>query len=133
LEGLIDEQPQLIAATLAGASPLQAADLLDRLPVELQAEVLRRMACLDRLPSKWPASLWEELERRQQVQSGAPVRFARESLTAVRKILDAHGSHERAALLEYLTRTEPRLAERLADLAGDDSPPGATCIWRGST
>lgn len=107
------EQPQLIAATLAAAPPKSAADWLDRMPLELQAEVMRRMARLERVPATCIHGLWEALHHRQQVQASGDVPFTKDSLATVRRVLRAHHPGSREALLDRLSHVEPRLAEWL--------------------
>ncbi len=109
------EHPQVVAVVVAHLSPQRAADLVAQLPAKLQADVLRRVAELDRSDPEVIRDIEEEL----QTLLADEIRAARNrsaGMVAVSSILEAAG-HERGELMTNLSRHDNELATMI-----DESP-----------
>ena len=115
------EHPQTISLVLAHLSARRAAEVLRRLPTELQPEVLRRLARLDEADPAVVAEIEQELERswfarlRQREQRAA-------GPAAVEAILGAGSREQRPAWLQALEQSDPQLARQLGHPATRSGP-----------
>ena len=109
---LIKEHPQTIAVALSRFEHQGAADVLALLPTELQAEVLSRIADLDRadpqtlqvVESQLAEWLNQQEQRKQRMADGAEM---------VQSILRKSPQGEGQTLLTRISRLKPELAGQL--------------------
>lgn len=98
-----DENPQLIAITLASVSSEKASDILSALDVGVQKEVVKRIALLDKIEK----SAFDELEqviRQGVIQKPEP------------KVTDINGAKALANIINNMDETEDDLLEEVAKL-----------------
>ncbi|MBE3577394.1 MAG: flagellar motor switch protein FliG [Limnochordales bacterium] len=106
------EHPQTIALVLAYLVPDQAAAVLAALPAELQAEVVMRLASLDRTSPEVLAEVEDALRLRfREVETpDFQVAGGVEAAAAILNRVD--GSTEKS-IMDALERTDPALAEEI--------------------
>lgn len=105
-----EEHPQTIALILAHLTPEQAATILASLPPDLQGDISRRIASLDRFPPDIIREIEGVLESKLStvVQQDHTVVGGVQSLV---DILNRVGRSAEKVILEELERTDPALAE----------------------
>ncbi|GBD15857.1 Flagellar motor switch protein FliG [bacterium HR26] len=112
---LQNEHPQTIALILSHLQPVQAAAVLTNLGEDLQAEVARRIATMDRTPPEIINRVEEIMRRRlsslisQDTRSVGGIGHLVAILTTVDRGTERH-------ILERLTETDPQLAEEVRKL-----------------
>ncbi len=112
---LQNEHPQTIALILSHLQPVQAAAVLTNLGEDLQAEVARRIATMDRTPPEIINRVEEIMRRRlsslinQDTRSVGGTGHLVAILTTVDRSTERH-------ILERLTETDPELAEEVRKL-----------------
>jgi flagellar motor switch protein FliG len=112
---LQNEHPQTIALILSHLQPVQAAAVLTNLGEDLQAEVARRIATMDRTPPEIINRVEEIMRRRlsslisQDTRSVGGIGHLVAILTTVDRGTERH-------ILERLTETDPELAEEVRKL-----------------
>lgn len=112
---LQNEHPQTIALILSHLQPVQAAAVLTNLGEDLQAEVARRIATMDRTPPEIINRVEEIMRRRlsslisQDTRSVGGIGHLVAILTTVDRGTERH-------ILERLTETDPELAEDVRKL-----------------
>ncbi len=112
---LQNEHPQTIALILSHLQPVQAAAVLTNLGEDLQAEVARRIATMDRTPPEIINRVEEIMRRRlsslisQDTRSVGGTGHLVAILTTVDRSTERH-------ILERLTETDPVLAEEVRKL-----------------
>jgi len=110
-----DEHPQTIALILAHLQSKQAAQVLSGLPGDLQAEVARRIALMDRTPPEVVREIERVLERKLST-------VVSQNLTAVggvRALVEVLNSVDRQTekmITEALSENNPELAEEVKKL-----------------
>ncbi|MFX4261955.1 flagellar motor switch protein FliG [Pelotomaculum propionicicum] len=107
-----EEHPQTIALILAHLTPEQAATILGMLPPELQSEISRRIAIIDRFTPDIVRDVETLLERKLSsvVQQDQTVVGGVQSLV---DILNRVGRSAEKVILEGLEREDPVLAEEV--------------------
>lgn len=107
-----EEHPQTIALILAHLTPEQAAIILGMLPQELQSEIARRVAIIDRFTPDIVRDVEFLLERKLSsvVQQDQTVVGGVQSLV---DILNRVGRSAEKVILEGLEREDPVLAEEV--------------------
>ncbi|MBM7854210.1 flagellar motor switch protein FliG [Desulfohalotomaculum tongense] len=110
-----DENPQTIAFVLAHLKPDQAAAVLSELPPEVQADVSRRVAVLDRTSPDIAKEIEQVLERKLStvVSTEETVVGGIKSLV---NILNKVDRSTEKAIFEHLEATYPDLAEEVRRL-----------------
>ena len=112
---LQNEHPQTIALILSHLPPVQAAAVLTNLGEDLQAEVARRIATMDRTPPEIINRVEEIMRRRlsslitQDTRSVGGTSHLVAILSTVDRSTEKH-------ILERLTETDPELAEEVRKL-----------------
>jgi len=114
MAGLLkNEHPQAIALVLSHLRPVQAARLLSKLEIELQAEVAARIATIDRIT---PGVVKEVEEKLQKKLSNALTRSGTGKsgggLSFLVQVLNQERSMEKR-ILESLSQRDPQLAEMI--------------------
>lgn len=108
-----EEHPQTIALILAHLTPDQAATILASLPPEVQTDVARRIATLDRFSPEVVSEVEEVLEKKlssvayQQYQSSVG------GVQSLVDIINRVGRSAEKVILEGLERDDPALAEEV--------------------
>lgn len=107
-----EEHPQTIALILAHLTPEQAAVILASLPLELQSEISRRIASIDRLTPDIIKGVEAVLERKLStvLQQDHTVVGGVQSLV---DILNRVGRSAEKVILDGLEREDPALAEEV--------------------
>lgn len=110
---LKDEHPQIIALVLAHLPSATSAEVMTRLPGDVQADVALRLAVMDRAAPEVIRMVEEELSRRM-----GSVVARQDALTVggVQSLVDIINRSDRAterSILEGLEATDPELAERV--------------------
>ena len=125
VDSLKQERPQTIALVVSHLTPLQAAEVVDRFPPALQAQVLRRLAELDETD---PAVL-REVERYLESWFSEHMRSRerrRAGLQALSAIISAAGRTSREQIVANLARHDSSLAATLGyDVPKEPSVPAA--------
>ena len=110
-----NEHPQTIALVLSHLGPSQAASLLVSLPAEMRADVVQRMASLDRISpdiiNKIASVIGQKLK--------ALGEFSRESyggVRAVSEMLNRLDSGSSRVILDSIEQHEPNVAETIRHL-----------------
>lgn len=133
-QALRDESPQTIAVVLSHVAAPQAAALMQRLSPPMQAEVARRLAALDHVPSDTLLELDQCLGQLLAADSLA-ADPANTGLKALKNILAAAG-RGRSELLNNLERKDADLARRLTSDGGGPArlrPAGSTTSTRAAS
>lgn len=109
------EHPQTIALVLAHMDTQNAASLLASLPVELQAEVVTRMANLEQISPEIVTKISGVLA--QKLQSlGEVSRESRGGLRAVAELINRLETKASSAILEKMENDNPDLALNIRNL-----------------
>jgi flagellar motor switch protein FliG len=112
---LQNEHPQTIALILSHLSPVQAAAVISHLNEDLQAEVARRIATIDRTPTEIVKRVEEIIRRRMSsllVQDSRTVGGVPHLVAILSKVDRSTEKH----ILERLTEVDPMLAEEVRKL-----------------
>ncbi len=111
---LAKEQPQTVAVVAAHLPVERVVDLLKRLPSDVRASVLHRLAAFDEIDAESVQAIEQEMElllaESQATFSEPPV-----GLTTVRRILAAAGTQESLQWVNELAGEDGVLAEHLED------------------
>lgn len=107
-----DEHPQTIAMILAYLEPAQATAILGALPPEIQSEVARRIAIMERASPDVVQDVERVLERKLSVVMTEEALDVGGVQALVRMLNMADRATEKA-ILEELERDDPRLAEEI--------------------
>nr|WP_197686564.1 flagellar motor switch protein FliG [Thermanaeromonas toyohensis] len=109
---LYNEHPQTIALVLAYLEPEQAAVILSALPEELQADVAKRIALLERATPETVRDLEQVLEQRLQSVVGQDFAVAG-GVKALVDILNRVDRSTERTILEALEQDDPELADEV--------------------
>jgi len=112
---LQNEHPQTIALILSHLQPVQAAAVLTNLGEDLQAEVARRIATMDRTPPEIINRVEEIMRRRLSSLISQDTRSVGGTGHLVAILMTVDRGTERH-ILERLTETDPELAEEVRKL-----------------
>ena len=111
---LVKEQPQTVAVVAAPLPVERVVDLLKRLPSDVRASVLHRLATFDEIDAESVQAIEQEMElllaESQATFSEPPV-----GLTTVRRILAAAGTQESLQWVNELAGEDGVIAEHLED------------------
>ncbi|MFO0913501.1 MAG: hypothetical protein U0795_11130 [Pirellulales bacterium] len=107
------EQPQVIAAVIATAPPQQLPQILDSLPVPIQADVVRRMAKFGTPRTEVINDVLEQLSRRRAESERPAAAIDEAALARVQQLLHDNDQHRRDAVLGALDALDPALASTL--------------------
>lgn len=107
-----NEHPQTIALVLAYLQPEQAAAILSALPPELQADVARRIALMDRTSPEIIREVERVLERKLSSLSTQDFAAAG-GLEAVVEVLNRVDRSTEKSIMEALGINDPQLAEEI--------------------
>jgi len=105
-----NEHPQTIALVLSYMEPPQAALMLQNLPAELQSDVFRRIACMDRANTEIVLAVGKVLE--QHLTPTAIVNYTGGIESAV-EILNLTNLASENQIIEKLEGDDPELAEEI--------------------
>ena len=110
-----DENPQIIAITLASLEGEKAAEILSTLSLEVQKDVVRRVATLDEVPQQ----ALNELE--EILKAGVSAKPANKLSTLdgpkkLAEMINCIDTGEEQGLLEEIASIDNELAERIHDL-----------------
>jgi flagellar motor switch protein FliG len=118
---LAKEQPQTVAVVAAHLPVERVVDLLKRLPSDVRASVLHRLATFDEIDAESVQAIEQEMElllaESQATFSEPPV-----GLTTVRRILAAAGTQESLQWVNELAGEDGVLAEHLEDAMPAEQP-----------
>lgn len=112
---LQNEHPQTIALILSHLPPVQAAAVISHLNEDLQAEVARRIATIDRTPAEIVKRVEEIMRRRMSsllTQDSRTVGGVAHLVAILSKVDRSTEKH----ILERLTEVDPMLAEEVRKL-----------------
>jgi flagellar motor switch protein FliG len=114
---LLDEHPQVVALVIAHLLPRQAAEVLVRLPEELQTDVVHRVAELRAVPDDVLADVGNaivgQVERLgASAQSGAPTGGAK----VAADILNLVGHYAEERILATIEERSPQTADTIRSL-----------------
>lgn len=109
---LYNEHPQTIALVLSYLEPEQAAVILSALPEELQADVAKRIALLERATPETVRDLEQVLEQRLQSVVGQDFAVAG-GIKALVDILNRVDRSTERTILEALEQDDPELADEV--------------------
>ncbi|SDL73532.1 flagellar motor switch protein FliG [Halarsenatibacter silvermanii] len=107
-----DEHPQTIALVLAYLNPDQASEILSSLPEEIQTEVSKRLATMDRTSPEIIKDVEQVLE--QKISSVVTEEYARAG--GIESIVDILNSVDRGTeknILDEMEQEDPELAEEI--------------------
>ncbi len=107
-----DEHPQTIALVLAYLNPDQASEILSSLPQEIQTEVSKRLATMDRTSPEIIKDVEQVLE--QKISSVVTEEYARAG--GIESIVDILNSVDRGTeknILDEMEQEDPELAEEI--------------------
>ncbi|MCR4819019.1 MAG: flagellar motor switch protein FliG [Fretibacterium sp.] len=107
-----NEHPQTIALILSYLEPPQAAMILSGLPPEMQAEVTKRIATMDRITPEVLREVERVLERKLSTVMGQDFTMAGGIDAVVALVNSADRTTERN-IMEYLEENDPELAEEI--------------------
>ena len=122
------EHPQTISLVLSHLSACRAAEVLRRLPEDLQPEVLHRLARLDEADAEVVAEIERELER-SWFGRGRPHGHRSAGSAAVEAILAAGAREQRPVWLQALEKRDPQLARELGYLPASPGPRRAATAY----
>ncbi len=109
---LQSEHPQTIALVLAYLEPKKAADVLKDLPVEIQSEVAKRIAKMDRTTPEVLREVERVLERK--LSSLASEDFSSAGgIDAIVEVLNLADRSTEKTIIERLEEEDPELAEEI--------------------
>ena len=103
------EHPQTIALVLAYLAPEKASYILHSLPGDIQSEVARRIAIMDRTSSKVLRELERVLEKKLSAQSSDEYHAAG-GVESIVEILNMVGRDSEKKIIEALEDMDPELA-----------------------
>ncbi|MCG0278393.1 MAG: flagellar motor switch protein FliG [Thermanaeromonas sp.] len=109
---LYNEHPQAIALVLSYLEPEQAAVILSALPEDVQADVARRIALLERATPETVRDLEQVLEQRLQSVVGQDFAVAG-GIKALVDILNRVDRSTERTILEALEEDDPELADEV--------------------
>ncbi len=108
------EHPQTIALILAHLRSEQAATILEDLPFERQAEIVKRMATLQSVPNEFIDEMARTLESELIVGNTSEQHFGGVDMMA--EILNKMSRSNESAILDYLDESNPELASEIRSL-----------------
>ena len=106
------EHPQTIALILSYLEPPQAAMILSGLPPNMQAEVAKRVARMDRITPEVLREVERVLERKLSTVMGQDFTVAG-GIDAVVAIINSADRTTERNIMEYLEENDPELAEEI--------------------
>ncbi len=111
-----NEHPQTIALILSFLDAAQSAQIIMRLPDDLQREVIYRMATMEKVPTELLSEVEKALE--QQIESVETGHAMNEpgGVQVVAEILNMAGKTVEKTILDEIENRDPDLAERIRDL-----------------
>ncbi len=111
-----NEHPQTIALILSFLDASQSAQIIMRLPDDLQREVIYRMATMEKVPTELLNEVEKALE--QQIESVETGHAMNEpgGVQVVAEILNMAGKTVEKTILDEIENRDPDLAERIRDL-----------------
>jgi flagellar motor switch protein FliG len=112
------EHPQTIALTLSYFEPIQAAEVLTKFPVELQADVLIRIASMEAPSTKLLMQVNEIMESKVTQTDDISQKVTTEQrLKTVTEIMSMTDVNAEKAILDIIAQKEPELAEEIRKLS----------------
>lgn len=115
---LSTEHPQTIALTLSYLEPAQAAEALTKFPVELQADVLMRIASMESPPTKLLMQVNEIMESKikhtEDVRQNVTMEQRLKTVTEIMSMADVNAEK---AILDIIAQKEPEMAEEIRKLS----------------
>ncbi len=112
------EHPQTIALTLSYLESLQASEVLTKFPVELQADVLMRIALMNSPSKKLLMQVNEILESKVQHTADVCQDITMEQkLKTVTEIMGVTDVNTEKAILDIIAQEEPKIAEEIRKLS----------------
>ncbi len=110
-----DEHPQTISLILAHLSPQTSAIILSALPQPVQADVVKRIATMDRTPPEMVREVERVLERKMASVFSQGFTFAG-GVKDVAEILNMVDRNAEKAIMADLEEQDPELADEIARL-----------------
>lgn len=112
---LEDEHPQIIAVTLAHLDQTQAAKVIERLPPDVQDDVIYRIATMDRIPQSAMQQLQSALKNKLSISSSFKSKEIDGARTAA-NIINYMDTDAEARVMEVLGKEDAKLKDRVQDL-----------------
>lgn len=109
------EHPQTIALILSHMRPEQASDMLETFPVEMQVEVVKRMATLKSVPHEVIEGIAETLET-EVVGGGGAADQQIGGVKMIAETLNLLSRTSESAIMEAFEESDPELAEEIRSL-----------------
>ncbi len=106
------EHPQTIALILAFLDPGKAAEILSKLPTEIQADVARRIATMERTSPDILKEVERVLERKLSTLASDDYTMAG-GVDAIVEVLNKVDRSAEKAIIEQLEEEDPELAEEI--------------------
>ncbi|EMY70338.1 flagellar motor switch protein FliG [Leptospira vanthielii] len=106
------EHPQTIALILSYLDPQKASNILSNLPHQIQAEVAKRIATMDRVSPDVLREVERVLERKLSTLASEDYTFAR-GIDSVVEILNLVDRGTEKTIIEALEEEDPELAEEI--------------------
>ncbi len=110
-----DENPQIIAITLASLEGDKAAEILSSFPEDLQRDVVRRVATLDEIPKQALHEL-EEIIKAGMSHKPANKLTSLDGPKKLAEMINCINPEKEQGLLEEISAIDNDLAERIQDL-----------------
>ncbi|HHT9126579.1 MAG TPA: flagellar motor switch protein FliG [Candidatus Brocadiia bacterium] len=115
---LSTEHPQTITLTLSYLEPAQASEVLTKFPVELQADVLMRIASMDLPSTKLLMQVNEIIESKVKHTEVDTQKITREQrLKTVAEIMGMTDVNTEKAIIDIIAQKEPETAEEIRKLS----------------
>lgn len=114
---LQEEHPQTIALVLSYLEPVQAAEVLTKFPVELQADVIMRIVGIKSPSGKLVMQASEIIESKVKHIDKTHQEIAEDGrLKTIAKIMSMSDGNTEKAILDIIAQKEPALVEKVRDL-----------------
>ncbi|MCK5880535.1 MAG: flagellar motor switch protein FliG [Sinobacterium sp.] len=110
-----DENPQIIAITLASLEGEKAAEVLSSLPIDLQKDVVKRVATLSEIPQQALNEL-EEILKSGMTEKPANKVSTLDGPKKLAEMINCIDPGEDQGLLEEISNIDNELAERIKEL-----------------
>ncbi|HOK06741.1 MAG TPA: flagellar motor switch protein FliG [Syntrophales bacterium] len=108
------EHPQTIALILVHLKPDQAAEILENFGIEMQCEIVRRMATLKSVPHEFIEEIAKTLEK--EIASGGVSDLQVGGVKVTSEILNRLGRTVETAIMDALEERDPELANTIRSL-----------------
>jgi flagellar motor switch protein FliG len=114
LEFTKSEHPQTIALILVHLKPVQAAEIIESFSMEMQSEIIRRMATLKTVPREFIDEIAKTLEK--EIVVGASNENTVGGVTLVSEILNMMNRANEGEIMSSLEEKDPEVANQIRAL-----------------